>query len=150
PSRSNSNPRLLARFPRLIMRAVTMLLVACPLLGGCQSHFVLLDNSVKMTETLTDLNYQQVLNNVAMFVHNPSTLPSFAAISRGTANVADQKAYNGNANYAPTLLFSQQGGGALPILTLLFNPSLQRQVTENWSMVPITDTDHLKRMRCAF
>src|SRR5262249_50084389 len=132
------------------MRAVTMFLVACPLLGGCQSHFLLLDNSVKMTETLTDLNYQQVLNNVAMFVHNPSTLPSFAAITSGTANVADQKAYSGNANYAPTLLFSQQGGGALPILTLLFNPSLQRQVTENWSMVPITDTDHLKRMRCAF
>jgi hypothetical protein len=103
-----------------------------------------------MTNTLTDINYQQVLNNVAMFVHNPAALPSLAAISSGTTSITDQKAYSGNANYAPTLLFRQQGGGALPILTLLFNPSAQRQVTENWSMVPIIDADHLRRIRCAF
>jgi hypothetical protein len=103
-----------------------------------------------MTNTLTDLNYQQVLDNLAMFVQNPSALPSLAVVSAGTANVSDQKAYSGNANYAPTLTFHQQGGGALPILTLLFNPSVQRANTENWSLIPVIDTDHLRRIRCAF
>jgi hypothetical protein len=103
-----------------------------------------------MSNTLTDLNYRQVLNNVAMFVHNPSALPSIAAFTTGTASIVDQRGYTGNANYAPTLTFGQQGGGALPILTLLFNPSVQRQVTESWSMVPVGDADHIRRIRCAF
>ena len=134
----------------LHIRPFTVLLLATPLLGGCQTHLQLCDNAVKMTNTLTEYNYQQVLDNVAMFVQNPSALPSVALLNAGTANVSDQKAYSGNANYAPTLTFHQQGGGALPILTLLFNPSVQRVTTENWSLVPIIDTDHLRRIRCAF
>jgi hypothetical protein len=132
------------------MRSCLPLLLALPVLGGCQTHLVLSDNAVKMSNSLTDLNYQQTLNNVALFVHNPSSMPSIAATTIGTATIADQRGYSGNANYAPTLPFGQQGGGALPILTLLFNPSVQRQVTENWSLVPVTDADHLLRIRCAF
>jgi hypothetical protein len=132
------------------MRGWILLVLAAPLLGGCQTHLILRDDAVKLSTTLSDLNYQQVLNNVAMFAHNPSALPSLVAVTAGTATVNDQRGYSGNANYAPTLTFAQQGGGALPILTLLFNPSVQRQVTENWSMVPIIDTDHLRRIRCAF
>jgi len=132
------------------MRGWMLLVLAAPLLAGCQTHLILRDDAVKLSNTLSDLNYQQTLNNVAMFVHNPSALPSLVAITAGTASVNDQKGYSGNANYAPTLTFAQQGGGALPILTLLFNPSVQRSVTENWSMVPIVDTDHLRRIRCAF
>jgi hypothetical protein len=132
------------------MRGWMLLVLAAPFLAGCQTHLILRDDAVKLSNTLSDLNYQQILNNVAMFVHNPSALPSLVAVSAGTASINDQRGYSGNANYAPTLTFAQQGGGALPILTLLFNPSVQRQVTENWSMVPIVDTDHLRRIRCAF
>jgi hypothetical protein len=132
------------------MRALKPLLAACLVVTGCQTHLLLRDDTVKMATTVTDFQYQQVLNNVAMFVHNPSTIPSLVAVTAGTASVQDQKGYSGNATYAPTLPFSLQGGGALPILTLLFNPSVQRQVTENWSLVPISDIDHLRRIRCAF
>jgi len=132
------------------MRRWMVLVLAAPLLAGCQTHLVLRDDAVKLSNTLADLNQQQVLNNVAMFVHNPSALPSLVAVTAGTASINEQHAFSGNATYAPTLTFGQQGGGALPILTLLFNPTAQRQVTENWSMVPIIDTDHLQRIRCAF
>jgi hypothetical protein len=128
---------------------MTLILVACAVVSGCQTHRLLRDDSIKMATTVTDLQYQQVLNNIAMFVHNPSTIPSLVAVTSGTASVQDQKGYIGNANYAPTLPFNLQGGGALPILTILFNPSVQRQVTENWSLVPISDVDHLRRIRCA-
>jgi hypothetical protein len=132
------------------MRAWTFVLALLPALGGCATHASLRDNTTRTTATLTDLNYQQVLNNVAMFVSNPSALPSVAVVNSGTVTVTDQKAYSTSATYSPTLPFSQQGGGALPILTLLFNPNVQRQLTENWTVTPVTDIDNLRRIRCAF
>src|SRR5215475_13739248 len=105
------------------MRACTsvlaIVLVASLATSGCQTHLALRDNTLRTTNTLTDLNYQQVLNNVAMFVANPSFLPSISVINVGTVTVADQKSYNASATYSPTLTFARQGGGALPILTLL-------------------------------
>jgi hypothetical protein len=50
----------------------------------------------------------------------------------------------------PTETFTQQAGAGLPILSLLFNPSVSRNLTENWSLAPVTDIDNLRRIRCAF
>jgi hypothetical protein len=132
------------------MRARTLVLAVVVTVGGCQTHLALRDNTVRTCTTLTELNYQQVLNNLAMFVANPSALPSVAIVNAGTVTVADQKTYNASATYAPTLTFAQQGGGALPILSLLVSPGAQRGITENWSLVPVTDIDNLRRIRCAF
>jgi hypothetical protein len=104
---------------------------------------------VKTTSTLADLNYQQVLNNVAQFTANPSAMPSLAVFNAGTVTVSDLKSANVNATGAPTLSNGQQAGSGLPILSLLLNPSFTRTVTENWSMAPVTDIDNLRRIRCA-
>src|SRR5262245_45706546 len=77
-------------------------------------------------------------------------MPSIAVINAGTVNVADQKSINANATYSPTLTFAQQAGSGLPILSLLFNPSGSRNLSENWSLVPVTDIDNLRRIRCAY
>ncbi|CAN5134393.1 hypothetical protein BH10PLA2_BH10PLA2_09850 [soil metagenome] len=131
------------------MRLCVLFLASLPLFAGCQTHLALRDDTVSTTATLTDLNYQQVLNNVAMFVAQPSSMPSFAVVNSGTVTVADQKTFNGSAAYAPTLSYLQQSGGQ-PILNLIANPSSQRNVTENWSLLPVTDVDNLRRIRCAF
>jgi hypothetical protein len=127
-----------------------ILLAVLPGLGGCQAHAYLRDSTVRTTNTLTDLNYQQVLDNLALFVAHPGSMPSVAVINAGTVTVGDQKTLNTSATYNPTLTFAQQGGGALPILSLLFNPSASRTLTENWSLVPVTDVDNLRRIRCAY
>lgn len=132
------------------MRAWIPVLAAVLAAGGCQTHRSLRDNTVRTSATLTDLSYQQVLNNVALFVTNPASLPSVAVVNAGTVTVSDQFGSSGNATYAPTLTYANQGGGALPILSLLFNPSGQRNLTENWSLMPITDIDNLRRIRCAY
>lgn len=132
------------------MRTGLLLLSLLPLLAGCQTHQSLRRNTVSTTSTLADLNYQQVLDNVARFVANPSTMPYFAVVNAGTVTVADQNSAGATATYNPTLTFAQQGGGALPILSLAATPSGSRTVTENWSMVPVTDVDNLRRIRCAF
>src|SRR5262249_22346056 len=106
-------------------RSLSMLVVL-PLLAGCQTHVNLRNNSVKTAGTLADLNYQQVLDNVAQFTANPSAMPSIAVINAGTVTVADQKTANVNATGAPTISNAQQAGSGLPILSLLLNPSVSR------------------------
>jgi hypothetical protein len=127
-----------------------LLIAALVTLCGCRTHLSLRDNTLNTTGTLTDLNYQQVLDNLARFVANPAAMPSVAVINAGTVTVADQKTLNANATVAPTLTAAQQVGSGLPILSLLFNPTASRNLTENWSLAPVTDVDNLRRIRCAF
>ena len=64
--------------------------------GGCRTHLALRDSTLLTTSTLADLNYQQVLDNLARFEKNPGAMPSLAVINAGTVNVADQKSFSGN------------------------------------------------------
>lgn len=127
---------------------VAVLLVAS--LSGCATQRALRQHTVAANITLTDIYYQQVLNNVARFVDNPMSMPSFSVVTAGTVNVEDQHGASFNPTYSPTLTNALQGGGALPILSLLFGVSATRAVTENWSTSPVTDSDNIRRMRCAF
>ena len=77
-------------------------------------------------------------------------LPSIAVVNQGTVTVADQKGYNGSADYSPTMSFVQQAGAGFPILQLIFGPNVTRNLTENWSLVPVTDMNKLRRVRAAF
>ncbi len=120
------------------------------MVSGCRTQLVLRNNTLLATDTLADLNYQQVLDNLARFEKTPGAMPSIAVINAGTVNVADQKSISANATYAPTLTFAQQIGSGLPILSLLFNPSASRNLSENWSLAPVTDVDNLRRIRCAY
>jgi hypothetical protein len=85
-----------------------------------------------------------------MLTANASALPSIVVVNAGTVTVADQAAVSANATTAPTVSHGQQAGSGLPILSLLFNPSASRTLTENWSVTPVTDIDNLRRIRCAF
>jgi len=60
--------------------------VACNL-SGCATHRVLRKNTVAVNATLSDIYYEQVLNNVARFEANPDSMPSFALVSAGTVNI---------------------------------------------------------------
>jgi hypothetical protein len=145
--------RAVIRAPResVEMGIVRWLSIGCLLmLGGCRTHLSLRDNTLRTAGTLTDLNYQQVLDNLARFEVNAAAMPSIAVINAGTVTVADQKSINANGTYAPTLTAAQQLGSGLPILSLLLNPSGSRNLTENWSLLPVTDVDNLRRIRCAF
>jgi hypothetical protein len=132
-----------------MMRRAVPIIVLLSTLTGC-THLALEKDTLKTTNTLADLQFQQVLDNVARFHDNPDTIPSFAVTTAGTVSVNDQNSAGVSPTYSPTLTFFLQGGGALPILSLLFPISAQRAVTENWSLTPITDADNLRRLRCAY
>jgi len=118
--------------------------------GGCATHRILSDRTVDANFTTADIYYRQVLNNVARFEVNSASMPSFSVVSAGTVNIEDAQQAGLSPNYSPTLTQALQGGGALPILSLLFDFNARRAVTENWSTLPVTDSDNLRRMRCAF
>jgi hypothetical protein len=132
------------------MRWAVLLSFLISTLSGCATEHALQRDTVRTTNTLADLQFQQVLDNVARFHCDPDTVPSFAVATAGTVSVNDQCGAGVSPTYSPTLTFQQQGGGALPILSLLFPLSTQRAVTENWSLIPITDADNLRRLRCAY
>ncbi len=131
------------------MRRSVLLIALLSTLSGC-THIALQKDTLRTTSTLADLQFQQVLDNVARFHDNPDTVPSFAVATAGTVSVADTTGAGVSPTYSPTLTFANQGGGALPILSLLFPFTAQRAVTENWSLTPITDADNLRRLRCAY
>ena len=117
--------------------------------SGCQTHVVLRDNTLQTAATIADLNYQQVLDNVARFVKSPSALPSLAVINNGSVTVADQSSLGGTGTYSPTIKAVDQIGG-FPIFNMILNPNVTRGLTENWTLVPVTDIGKTRRLRCAF
>ncbi len=117
--------------------------------GGCRTHMVLRKNTIQTASTIADLNYQQVLDNVARFETAPSTLPSLAIVNAGTVTVTDQSTFGGAGTYSPTISSADQIGG-FPIFSLFLNPNLSRGLTENWNLVPVTDIAKVRRLRCAF
>src|SRR6266704_1502162 len=99
-----------------MMRRAVLFVGLLSALSGC-THIALRDDTVRTTNTLADLQFQQVLDNVARFHCNPDTIPSFAVASAGTVSVLDQCGAGASPTYSPTLTFAQQGGGAFPILS---------------------------------
>jgi hypothetical protein len=121
-------------------RRVEVLLALCSipiLLFGCTSA-QLRQSTVAHSTTLADIYTQQVVNNLAMFVHNPDALPFFAFPNQGTTSIQDTGNV-GNPGYV-----SQN------FVTSPFTLNASRQATENWVLSPISDPAKLALMRCAY
>ncbi|MEI8214181.1 MAG: hypothetical protein WCI02_18690 [Planctomycetota bacterium] len=127
-----------------------LILSSLILLGsGCKTHLSLRKHTIQTASTIADMHYQQVLDNVARFTSNPSSIPSIAIVNNGAVSVMDQSTLGGAGTYAPTITAVDQIGG-FPILSLFFNPNVARGVTENWTLDPVTDSGRLRRLRTAF
>ena len=126
---------------RFIYLAITSIVAVfvVSLLGGC-THQHLRFGALNTSATLTDLSYQQVLDNLAMFVENPGSLPHFALQNTGTVQITDNASIMGVLNFVP--------GKAL---TGSLNPGPRsRQLVEAWQLGPVQTPDKLLAMRCLF
>ena len=77
---------------------VILAFIASP---GC-THNQLRRSTLNTSSTLTEMQYQQVLDNLAMFVQNSGSLPFFALNSKGNVQISDSLAANGSLNFSPT------------------------------------------------
>jgi len=109
-----------------------VLVICC----GC-THTRLQRNTISQGSTLTDLQYQQVLDNVAMFACNPDSLAWHIKINSGLVQVADQ---------GSGFLGANLGGPG----HLVPNLGLQRNVLHQWNVDPVIEAEDLKLLQLAY
>jgi hypothetical protein len=105
---------------------------------GC-THTQLRNNTLGQVHTLADLHQQQVLDNLAMFIHNPEALPYFAYPDSGQNQLTD------TAGVGSTITWNAGGFDSANV-----NPTTLRQASEVWTLHPINDPHKLTLMRCAY
>jgi hypothetical protein len=106
--------------------------------GGC-THLQLKRSAVGQARTLDHIYQQQVLDNLAKFVHDANALPHFALPNTGNSTVSD------TGTMSPGITWSDVGfsGASLGLQG-------NRNVTLAWAMDPIRDPHKLALMRCAY
>ncbi len=118
--------------------AVLVITAAIAGFTGC-THTQLRVNSVRQSNTLSEIHQQQVLNNLAKFIYDPNALPDFATPQSGFNQVQDQ----GNLGFGVSWI---RNGFSLANL----NGSGSRTANQNWTLIPVNDPRKLELMRCAY
>ncbi|HQU46575.1 MAG TPA: hypothetical protein PK867_27460, partial [Pirellulales bacterium] len=93
--------------------------------------------------TVGDIHQQQVLDNLAMFVYNPNSLPTFSYPNQSSSNVTDTGTLQGSGGF---------GRSSGPFLFNMLGSMLtgQRQAAEAFTLNPVNDPRKLELMRCAY
>ena len=118
------------------MRLAPLLLIVVAVAGGCTSGR-LRQRTINQGSSLPELQYQQVLANLAVFAENPAALPWHVTLREGTTQITD----------------SVSGGAAVDIgppastLPQLFG---SRTGVGQWGMSPVVDATELRLLRFAY
>lgn len=104
--------------------------------AGCTT-LSLTRHSTAQVDSVADLRYQVVLDNVALIADDPTNLPSSIGLGAGTVFVQDQ----GTATTIPIWPFS---GGSVAT-----TPAFSRQISQNWSLDPVLIPEKLEAIRAA-
>lgn len=104
--------------------------------AGCTS-VRLGQRTIHQASTLPELQYQQVLDNLALFATNPSALPWHVNLREGTTQITDSASAGAAVDLGP------------PSATL---PQLfgSRTVVVQWGMSPVIDATELRLLRIAY
>jgi hypothetical protein len=129
------------------MRPFFVMLALVASVTGCQ-HIELRNHALRQAGTLTDLQYKQVLSNVAMFYDNPNSLPYFSATGSGSTTVTDtvnpSAGLNWDKQFSSGKFFPFQFDKASGSL------SVTNSAVEGWSTASILNPDALLLMRCVY
>ena len=104
----------------------TLLALAILACGGC-THRQLSRSMVSQASTIVTVEYEMVLDNIAMLIDEPTLLPWHVRIIDGTVQINDEGGISE---------FGAQWGGT-PGFTQAFRAV--RSVTEQWGSHPVTD-----------
>ncbi len=116
---------------RSLLLAMTLML-AC----GC-THIKLQRNTVHQGSTLSELQYQQVLENLAMFSCDPNVLAWHLKVTGGLVQVADQ----GGAALVPSNVSN-------PLLAP--NIAASRNLLGQWNVDAVVESDGLELLQLAY
>jgi hypothetical protein len=115
------------------MRSWTPLLLVLVVASGCTS-VQLRNNTVRQVGTLTHLQHQVVLNNMAAYTCNPDAIPFQANLRIGATQIVDSA--------------STSMGRYIGEFTALLG--LSRTAVNQWMTAPVTDEATLRLLRIAY
>jgi hypothetical protein len=121
---------------RLRIAAILAILAILVCQSGCTS-VRLRQRTIHQGSTLPDLQYQQVLNNLAQFATNPAALPWHVNLREGTTQVTDSVSGGALVDLGPPAATQPQLFGS-------------RTVVEQWGMSPVIDHAELRLIRIAY
>ena len=119
--------------------AGTIFIVGLACVTGCTTTARLRQRMINQGSTLPELQYQQVLNNLAQFAVNPSALPWHVNFREGTSQVTDfltGGALADLAPFAPTVTQAQLFGS--------------RTAVAQWGASPVIDPTELRLLFIAY
>ena len=132
----------MTRTPRIRRCAELVLLVpwivVISQLSGCMSQ-QLRFTARRTVNALPDLQYQQVVDNLAKIASNPGFLPYLAVAGQGSVQVTD----NGNSTLGLNMASKAFGPGSLSLGT-------SRNVTGTWSLGTITSPEKIRSMQTVY
>lgn len=103
--------------------------------AGC-THTQLKETTLQTASTLTDLQYQQVMNNLALVAWNGDALPSHVDITEGAVQITD--------HLEPGIELAWAGATpANPTASL----SASREWAASWNVTPVRDPGALRRLQ---
>jgi hypothetical protein len=108
--------------------------LAC--MTGCTSGR-LRQRMVNQGSTLPELQYQQVLDNLAQFATNPATLPWHVNLREGTSQVTDSLSGGAAVDIGPPVTWFPQLFGS-------------RTAVAQWGGSPVIDSTELRLLRIAY
>ena len=121
--------------------------------SGCM-HVQLRKNSVNQAGAVHDLQQQQVLDNLAMFVYDYNSMPYFSYANQSGAQVTDQANASASMGWGRVNLFGSNSVPNFPFPFLFNTLGLsgggQRSQQEAFTVTPVNDPRKLELMRCAY
>lgn len=116
--------------------------------AGCEP-LQLRNHVVRQAATLSDIQYQQVLDNLAMFRQNPASLPYFSLAPTGSVQIQQVDAASGGVNWDYAFL-----GSAGAFINHADKKTLglmaSQQTVGAWATSSVLNPDELSLMRCAY
>jgi len=127
-----------------MMTRFSLILTLLPVLAcGC-THEQLRRSTSLTQESMSDLRYKHLLDNLAMMVRNPATVPNPVAINGGVVQISDNATGMGN------LLWNPLGAPPRTLRQYLLGATGSRTVSEQWSLTPLHNPEKLTLMRYAY
>ncbi len=117
-----------------VARILVILGLACS--TGCTTGR-LRQRTINQGRTLPELQYQQVLDNLAQFATRPGSLPWHVNLKEGTSQVTDSLSGGAAVDIGPPVTWFPQLLGS-------------RTAVAQWGMAPVVDATELRLLRIAY
>jgi hypothetical protein len=105
---------------------------------GC-THLQLTRSTLRQAGTITDLEYKQIVSNLAAFHCNPDVLPHFSVVGTGGTSITDQGSLNVELEW-----------DAVRLARKLLGLQAMREVQEQWTLAPVINPDKLRAIKAVF